>query len=149
MDQDRVIMYEFEKANEASNPDQSGRMNRISKRFLFVQSALLYSTSDGQRRIRSHSIAIPISQILNEAFDYLDLIATNAILARKALSMFAKFCNIEECKQAIIKVMNNMAKGQMRCSKLQRGEQFQFSDNMQYLLMYALGTIKSQAIVLP
>ena len=61
MDADRVISYEFEKANEAANPDQTGRMSRISKRFLFVQSALLYSTSDGQRRIRSHSIAIPIT----------------------------------------------------------------------------------------
>lgn len=61
MDADRVIMYEFEKANENAAPDQSGRMNRCSKRFLFVQSALLYSTSDGQRRIRSHSIAVPIT----------------------------------------------------------------------------------------
>lgn len=71
------------------------------------------------------------------------------MLARKALSMFAKFCNIEECKQAVIKVINNMVKGQMRASKLQRGEQFQFSDNMQYLMMYALGTIKSQTVVVP
>ena len=63
--------------------------------------------------------------------------------------MFTKFCNIEECKQAIIKVINNMVKGQMRASKLQRGEQYQFTDNMQYLMMYALGTIKSQTVVVP
>ena len=91
-------MYEFEKANEAASPDQSGRLNRINKRFLFVQSALLYSTSDGQRRIRSHSIAVPISQLINEAYDYMDIIATSTLLARKALNMFAKFHNLEECK---------------------------------------------------
>lgn len=122
MDSDRVIMYEFEKANEAANPDQSGRLQRISKRFLFVQSALLYSTSDGQRRIRSHSIAVPISQIINEAYDYMDIIATSALLARKALNMFHKFSNIEESKQAVIKVLNNLVKGQMRSARLQRGE---------------------------
>lgn len=37
MDSDRVIVYEFEKANDtASQADQSGRLQRISKRFLFV-----------------------------------------------------------------------------------------------------------------
>lgn len=45
--------------------------------------------------------------------------------------------------------MNNVAKGQLRAARLQRGEQFQFSENMQYLIMYALGVIKSQTIVLP
>ncbi len=37
MDSDRIVMYEFEKCREDTlNKDQSGRMNRISKRFLFV-----------------------------------------------------------------------------------------------------------------
>jgi hypothetical protein len=45
--------------------------------------------------------------------------------------------------------VNNVAKGQLRAARLQRGEQFQFSENMQYLIMYALGVIKSQTIVLP
>ena len=60
IDSDRVFMYEFEKASEEASVDQSGRLNRISKRFLFVQSALLYSSSEGQRRIRCHNIAIPL-----------------------------------------------------------------------------------------
>lgn len=111
MDSDRVLTYEFERANEQANPDQSGRLARTSKRFLFVQSALLYSTSDGQRRIRSHSIAVPITQLINEAYDYIDIVATSALLARKALNQFTKFCNIEECKQAVIKVLNNLVKG--------------------------------------
>lgn len=83
-----------------------------------MQSALLYSTSDGQRRIRSHSIAIPISAIINECYDYMDIVATSCFLARKALNMFAKFHNIEECKQAVIKSINNLAKGQLRAARL-------------------------------
>lgn len=63
--------------------------------------------------------------------------------------MFAKFCNIEESKQAIIKVVNNIARGQIKAARLQRGEQFQFSDTMQYLLMYALGVIKNQTVTVP
>ena len=150
MDSDRIIAYEFEKANDtAAQADQSGRLQRISKRFLFVQSALLYSTSDGQRRIRSHSIAISISQIINEVYDYMDIVATSCFLARKALNMASKFNNVEECKQGVIKAVNNLAKGQLRAARLQRGEQFTFSDTMQELIMYTLGVIKSPTIVLP
>lgn len=47
IDSDRVYVYEFEKAPEETAPDQSGRLGRINKNFLFVQSALLYSTSEG------------------------------------------------------------------------------------------------------
>jgi len=79
----------------------------------------------------------------------MDIVATSSFLARKALNMFSKFHNMEECKQAVIKSVNNLAKGQLRAARLQRGEQFQFSENMQYLLMYALGVIKSQTVVLP
>lgn len=79
----------------------------------------------------------------------MDIVATSCFLARKALNMFAKFHNIEECKQAVIKSVNNLAKGQLRAARLQRGEQFQFSENMQYMIMYTLGVIKSQTIVLP
>lgn len=52
----------------------------------------------------------------------MDIVATSCFLARKALNMFAKFHNIEECKQAVIKSINNLAKGQLRAARLQRGE---------------------------
>lgn len=61
IDSDRVYAYEFEKCAEETAPDQTGRLGRINKNFLFVQSALLYSTSEGQRRIRCHNIAIPLT----------------------------------------------------------------------------------------
>ena len=54
----------------------------------------------------------------------MDIIATSSMLARKALSMFAKYSNVEECKQAVIKVVNGIARGQMKAARLQRGEQF-------------------------
>jgi hypothetical protein len=60
MDSDRVISYEFEKAPEDAGAN-NGRLSRINKKYLFVQSALLYSTSEGQRRIRCHNIAVPLT----------------------------------------------------------------------------------------
>lgn len=54
----------------------------------------------------------------------MDIVATSCFLARKALNMASKFNNVEECKQGVIKAVNNLAKGQLRAARLQRGEQF-------------------------
>jgi protein transport protein SEC24 len=64
IDSDRVYAYEFEFGSGDGAKEVTGRVQRISKRFLFVQSALLYSTSEGERRIRCHSVAIPLTTSL-------------------------------------------------------------------------------------
>jgi len=114
-----------------------------------VQSALLYSTSEGQRRIRCHNIAIPLVQNVSEAFDYLDIVSTSALLARKAIDNFKKMSNVEACRSVVEAALNNMCKAYHRTVRVNRGEQFQFSDNMQYLIMYVLGILKSQVVSIP
>jgi|TARA_B110001450_G_scaffold207925_1_gene198476 hypothetical protein len=47
MDSDRFFSYEFEKAQGEGNAQEQSRSNRISKRFVFIQTALLYSSSEG------------------------------------------------------------------------------------------------------
>ena len=149
IDNDRCYVYEFEKAPEETTPDQTGRLQRINKNFLFVQSALLYSTSEGQRRIRCHNIAIPLTNSVSEAYEYLDISATSFMLTRKALARFEKMANIEQSRSVIEAALNNMCKANQRAASRQRGEQFQFSENMQYLIMYVLGALKSQIISIP
>jgi hypothetical protein len=95
MDADRVFSYEFEKSPEDNSAQTSQRLQRISKRFLFIQSALLYSSSEGQRRIRCHNIAIPMTASINDAYEFLDISATSHLLLRKALSRFDRVPNIE------------------------------------------------------
>lgn len=88
IDSDRVYMYEFEKLPEETGGEQAARLRRINKNFVFVQTALLYSTSEGQRRIRSHNMAIPLTNQISESYDYLDITATSAFITRKALRRF-------------------------------------------------------------
>ena len=56
------------------------------QRILYVQSALLYSTSEGQRRIRVHNMAVPLTNIMANIHDYLDVNALTLFFARKALN---------------------------------------------------------------
>lgn len=114
IDNDRCYTYEFEKAADETTPDQSGRLQRINKNFLFIQSALLYSSSEGQRRIRCHNIAIPLTNSIPDAYDYIDITATTFFLTRKALARFEKMANIEASRAVIEAAINNMCKANQR-----------------------------------
>ena len=94
-------------------------------------------------------MAIPLTNQINEAYDWLDITATSAFITRKALRRFQSIQNIEAVRGTIEAILNNMTKTCQRYAKLQRGEQFQFSDNMTYFIMYCLGMLKSQIITLP
>lgn len=110
MDSDRCFSYEFEKAPEDSSQQNIQRMSRISKRFLFIQSALLYSSSEGQRRIRCHNVAVPLCNSINEAYESLDIASTSHLLLRKAISRFERVPNVEQSKMVIESAVMNMAR---------------------------------------
>lgn len=52
----------------------------------YLQFALLYSTVDGQRRVRVHTLALPITQSLGTAFRGADLDAYVSYVSRKVAS---------------------------------------------------------------
>jgi len=51
-------------------------------------------------------------------------------LTRKALARFDKVANIETTRAVIEAAINNMCKANQRAAVRQRGEAFQFSENM-------------------
>lgn len=50
-----------------------------------MQSALLYSSSEGERRIRVHNIAIPLTNMKHLPFEFLDVNAMTHYFSRMAL----------------------------------------------------------------
>jgi hypothetical protein len=79
-----VYVYEFEK-NDMVNEDPN-RAARRDTSHIYIQSALLYSTSEGERRIRVHNLAIPVTNMKHLPFEYLDVTATAHYFARVALN---------------------------------------------------------------
>ena len=101
VDQDRVIVYEIEKTDSpvvggsapANSTEDPNRAARRDTSHLYIQSALLYSTSEGERRIRVHNIAVPLTNMKHLPFEYLDVTATALYFARLALSRLATNVN--------------------------------------------------------
>jgi protein transport protein SEC24 len=79
-----VLAYEIEK-NDIMNEDPN-RLARRDSSHIYLQSALLYSTSEGERRIRVHNIAVPLTNMKHLPFEYLDITATTHYFARIALN---------------------------------------------------------------
>ena len=93
VDQDRVIVFEIEKTDSPAGATSGGAggedPNRAARRdtsHLYIQSALLYSTSEGERRIRVHNMAVPLTTMKHLPFEFLDVTAMSLYFARVALS---------------------------------------------------------------
>lgn len=79
-----MIVYEVEKSDLVS--EDPNRLARRDSTHLYIQSALLYSTSEGERRIRVHNLAIPLTNMKHLPFEMMDVTATAHYFARIALN---------------------------------------------------------------
>lgn len=53
------------------------------KREAYFQCAVLYTSAFGERRVRCHNIAVPVSSKLGDVFRLADMDATIAIVAKE------------------------------------------------------------------
>jgi protein transport protein SEC24 len=83
-----VIIYEIEK-NDLTNEDPT-RASRTDVSHLYIQSALLHTSSNGERRIRVHNMAVPLTNMKHLPFEFMDVNATTLYFARMALSRVRK-----------------------------------------------------------
>jgi len=67
---------------------------RRDQSHLYVQSALLFSTSEGQRRIRVHNLAIPMTNMKHLPFEYMDINAIALYFARLAINRMTTNLNL-------------------------------------------------------
>ncbi|KAH8926212.1 hypothetical protein BT69DRAFT_1311849 [Atractiella rhizophila] len=51
------------------------------------QCAVLYTTATGERRVRTHNLAIPVSTVLGDVFRYADMDTTLACVAKQVMAL--------------------------------------------------------------
>jgi len=70
--------------DKAMHVDIGYEEQMVPHQMTYMQCALLYTTSQGERRIRVHTMAIPVVSDVGELFKACDSCATGAILAKLA-----------------------------------------------------------------
>ncbi|TFK84659.1 sec24-like protein [Polyporus arcularius HHB13444] len=68
------------------------------RQYAFIQSALLYTTREGQRRVRVHNVALRVVTLAGNVFQFADMDAVVSLLLREAISKLPsyRFAQIHE-----------------------------------------------------
>jgi protein transport protein SEC24 len=118
---------------------------QLSSRYLCAQSALLYTTSRGERRIRVHTIVAPVTSIVNELYRSADVNAVVNLLAR---SLF-EHCTMKKAdavrRLIVDQIVDILAKYRQLLSSPGNvtSSQLVLPDALRCMPLYALGIIRS------
>lgn len=107
--------------------------NVVQDSIVYVQSALLYTNSNGERRIRLHTYALPVTQNIKTITDSINHPVVVSLLSHQA---------IEISKKGKIADGRNLI--QTLCSQV-LSSQVILSENAKMLAIYILGMLKSIA----
>ncbi|GAW81646.1 protein transport protein Sec24A [Plasmodium gonderi] len=107
--------------------------NVVQDSVVYVQSALLYTNSNGERRIRLHTYALPVTQNIKTITDSINPQVVVSLLSHQA---------IDACKKGKIADGRNLI--QTLCSQV-LSSQLLPSETARLLSIYILGMLKSIA----
>ncbi|KAI9503012.1 COPII coat Sec23p-Sfb3p heterodimer component [Coemansia spiralis] len=116
------------------------------KQDVYFQIALLYTTSDGQRRIRVHNLAVPCTTLIGNMFRHSEVDTSMNLISKMAVSeaLTTPLKNVREkltdrCVQILTAYRRNCASGSSP-GQLILPEQYKLSP------LYTLALLKSPAI---
>lgn len=110
-----------------------------------VQSGLLYTTSEGNRRIRCHTISIELSSVLTEAFDSINIECLCNLLSKRALSQTVTLgMDMARLKlqQACVEIIRSY-RSSVGAYNFAGGNQFNLPPSLQLLPLYIMSMQKS------
>jgi len=133
----------------------------VNSKYVTIQSALLYTSSDGERRIRVSSHVLPVTNSMTDLMASVDTESTLTLLARQASEMCVK-TNLDTARNRIIQtcadVFRAAKEGDKRAvsgyvvpppGQQQRGaadEDATVPKNLELLPLYTLGLLKNVSI---
>ncbi|KAF6004009.1 hypothetical protein F1559_004831 [Cyanidiococcus yangmingshanensis] len=118
---------------------------QLTNRYLCAQSALLYTTSHGERRIRVHTVVAPVTSLPNELYRSADVNVIVNLLAR-ALFEHCTTRKPEAVRRAVVdQVVEVLAKYRQLLSSPSHvsSSQLVLPDALRCLPLYGLGIVRS------
>ncbi|CAF4625685.1 unnamed protein product, partial [Rotaria socialis] len=108
------------------------------------QIALLYTSSKGERRIRVHTLSLPVSANLNDICANADQEAVVSLIAKMAADR-ASTSSLHEAREALTNVACDVIKATMPSNAANRGFSLAVPNSLRLLPLYMLSMIKSTA----
>ena len=109
---------------------------------IYLQYALLYSALDGTRRVRVHTLALPVTRSLGTVFRGADLESYLSYIARKVSNQLAGR-TLVACKDVIVKaIVDTLASYRNYCAASSSSAQLILPESLKLLPLYGLGLMK-------
>ncbi|GAA6027153.1 hypothetical protein JCM8097_002435 [Rhodosporidiobolus ruineniae] len=120
----------------------------ISAPFVVFQTAVLHTTSFGERRIRVVTLALPTTSSISELYASVDQVALATLLANKAVERSTQ-SKLEDARDAVknklVEILGTY-KATMTSSGSGASPQLVTSDNMKFLPLLMLGLLKNTGL---
>ncbi|KAG1679938.1 hypothetical protein FOA52_007002 [Chlamydomonas sp. UWO 241] len=112
----------------------------------YLQAALLYSTVDGHRRIRVHTIAMPVVDSVSAMFKGADLDAQTMVLTRRCAANLPGG-SLAACREAVTSgIVATLAAYRKYCASQSSAVQLILPEALKLLPLYALSTLKGPGL---
>ena len=120
----------------------------IASPVVYFQTALLYTTCDGERRIRVSTLALPTTENIHAVFHHADQVAIASLLAKKATDR-ALSTKLEDAREAVqYKCVEVLGAFKTECTRSQLGAttDLQVPRNLQLLPLMCLSILKHTSV---
>ncbi|KAI9922902.1 hypothetical protein PsorP6_000166 [Peronosclerospora sorghi] len=111
-----------------------------------VQAGLLYTNSGGERRIRVHTVCIPVTKLFAELFRQVDQDALCNIIAKNALEIALK-AGLDSSRSRLqtqcVDIVRAYRNSGAYCAKQPSGYQLHLPESMQLLPLYIMSLLKN------
>jgi protein transport protein SEC24 len=118
---------------------EHNELQKAIDNYVYIQSALLYTHSDGTRRIRIHNLCLPVANKLYELYDSIDV---EALVSYYLKSTIDKIFKTKKCNNSILATESNYKTLVSNVLSSQQSLKKQLPDNLIYLPLYILGMLK-------
>eukprot|EP00455_Lapot_gusevi_P008663 TRINITY_DN137_c0_g1_i5.p1 TRINITY_DN137_c0_g1~~TRINITY_DN137_c0_g1_i5.p1 ORF type:complete len:555 (+),score=206.08 TRINITY_DN137_c0_g1_i5:241-1905(+) len=111
-----------------------------------IQCALLYTTAEGQRRIRVHTISVPVTAIMGTTFRNADIDAIINISLKQAVTALPT-TNVSAARTAIVQAcVDILHVYRKKCATASSSGQLILPETLKLLPLYTLSMIKNQLL---
>lgn len=110
-----------------------------------VQSALLYTTSFGERRIRVQTLCVPVTSFTTHVYQGINSSAVTSLLFKHAITMVTT-TSFEKAREFVRKTVTALLRSYSYTSNSYTGQQLQLPANLQELPLQCLGILKHEAL---
>lgn len=117
--------------------------SNLTTKYVSIQTALLYTTSSGERRIRVFTQCLPVTSNLGEIFTSADVDAITTLLGKMALDK-ALTSKLPDAREALVnKCIDILTVYKTDLATNTSGTQLMLPDTLKLMPLYILGLLKS------